>query len=186
MRLFHFSDEPDIAVFTPRPVRVPVERPSDQSQLNGPLVWAIDAAHAMLYLFPRECPRILIWPTSATAPEDRLSWFEDRTCRARAYIEQAWWASLSQARIYRYELPIETFEPVGELGMWVSRAPVRPLEARALGDLPGALAAEAVEINTVESLLPLKPVWKSSMHASGLRLRNVEGWGPPGWPHSRP
>ena len=54
MRLFHFSDDPAIGLFTPRPVRVAVARPSGQAWLNGPLVWSIDEAHQILYLFPRE------------------------------------------------------------------------------------------------------------------------------------
>ncbi|HMG50328.1 MAG TPA: hypothetical protein VK597_07005, partial [Inquilinus sp.] len=62
MRLFHFSDDPAIERFEPRPVRVPSARPAGREWLNGPLVWAIDDAHQMLYLFPRDCPRILAWP----------------------------------------------------------------------------------------------------------------------------
>lgn len=52
MRLFHYSDDPGIAVFEPRPVRVPVDRPRGQEWLNGPLVWAIDGPHGILYPFP--------------------------------------------------------------------------------------------------------------------------------------
>ena len=81
MRLFHFSDDPDIAQFEPRPVRVPVERPAGREWLNGPLVWAIDDWHQPLYLFPRECPRILLWPTSRTTKQDRLRWMGDISAR---------------------------------------------------------------------------------------------------------
>jgi hypothetical protein len=42
MRLFHFSDDPAIAIFTPRPVRVPAQRAPGREWLNGTLVWAID------------------------------------------------------------------------------------------------------------------------------------------------
>lgn len=60
MRLFHFSEEPDIGHFEPRPVRTPAARRAGQEWLNGPLVWAIDEDHQRLYLFPRECPRIVL------------------------------------------------------------------------------------------------------------------------------
>ncbi|WP_339329380.1 DUF6886 family protein [Burkholderia multivorans] len=50
--LFHFSDDPGIAMFHPRPVRVADDRPAGQEWLNGPLVWATDEAHYLLYLFP--------------------------------------------------------------------------------------------------------------------------------------
>jgi len=66
MRLFHFSDDPRIEVFEPRSPRVLAVRPSGQQWLNGPLVWAIDESHSILYLFPRECPRVVIWPTRQT------------------------------------------------------------------------------------------------------------------------
>lgn len=73
MRLFHISDQPDIAHFQPRPIRVPVDRPPGQDWLNGPLVWAIDELHQILYLFPRECPRIVIWATPFSTHADRLT-----------------------------------------------------------------------------------------------------------------
>jgi hypothetical protein len=82
VRLFHFSEDPAIAHFDPRPVRVPVERPSGKEWLSGPLVWAIDEAHGFLYLFPRECPRVLLWPTPATTEADRERWLAGSTSRA--------------------------------------------------------------------------------------------------------
>ncbi|EJJ30524.1 hypothetical protein PMI11_01145 [Rhizobium sp. CF142] len=91
MRLFHFSDDPAIAVFEPRPVRVPSERLAGMEWLNGPLVWAIDDIHDFMYLFPRDCPRILIWATPETLDEDRRllgDW------RGAAYIERGWLARL--------------------------------------------------------------------------------------------
>ena len=54
MRLFHYSEDPSIVVFEPRPVRVPAARRAGFEWLNGPLVWAIDEPHSILYLFPRE------------------------------------------------------------------------------------------------------------------------------------
>jgi hypothetical protein len=54
MRLFHFSDDPEIVRFVPRPIRTLVERPAGLKWLNGPLVWAIDEPHEPMYLFPRD------------------------------------------------------------------------------------------------------------------------------------
>ena len=48
--LFHFSHDPSIERFTPH---VPATNPS-----QSPSVWAIDAEHAPLYWFPRNCPRV--------------------------------------------------------------------------------------------------------------------------------
>jgi hypothetical protein len=184
MRLFHFSEDPDIALFTPRPVRIPVVRPRRQEWLNGPLVWAIDEAHEMLYLFPRECPRVLIWPTPETSPEDRATWFTDGPRRAVAFIEERWLERLRAATVHRYHLPPASFDDLGDVGMWVSRTPVRPLGVEAVADLPKALEARDVELRVLPVLTPLRHIWITSLHVSGIRLRNAEGWGDPGWPHS--
>ena len=42
--------------------------------------------------------------------------------------------------------------------------------------LPTALAECDVELRAVDSLVPLRGVWSSSLHASGIRLRNAVGW----------
>jgi hypothetical protein len=176
MRLFHFSEDPGITLFAPRPVRTPVERPGGQAWLNGPLVWAIDEAHDILYLFPRECPRILIWPTTRTTPEDRARWFGDGRARAIAFIEQRWAPRLRAAVVHRYELPAASFEDLGDVGMWVSRSAVRPLRVEALRSLPHALEARNVELRPMPTLTPLRDIWSTTLHASGIRLRNAEGW----------
>jgi len=178
-RLFHFSEDPSIGVFTPRSVAIPAERRDGRDWLNGPLVWAIEERRQALYLFPRDCPRILLWPTAATTGEDLDRWWGERACTAIAHIEWAWFERLKTASIHRYELPAEPFETLDDAGMWVSRAPVTPLEMQTLPDLPAALRAEGVELRLMDSLTPLRGVWNTSLHASGVRLRNAIGWGTP-------
>lgn len=179
MRLFHFSDDPDIASFRPRPVAVPSRRPPGREWLNGPLVWAIDEPHQPMYLFPRDCPRILLWPRADTTADDLDTWFGGRTCRMIAHVEQAWVERLQQATLYRYELPWDGFESLDDAGMWVSRREVTPIGMDAIRDLPAALRADNVELRVMESLTPLGDVWSTSLHASGIRLRNAEGWPAP-------
>jgi hypothetical protein len=127
MEIFHFSDDPNIEIFTPRLLRVAVDRGADREWLNGPLVWATDAAHSLLYLFPRECPRIVIWPTPATNPSDRERWFGAGSRRAIAFVEEAWLERVRTGIVQRYRLPVATFEDIDDVGMWVSRMAVRPL-----------------------------------------------------------
>lgn len=179
MRLFHFSDDPGIGNFEPRPVRVPAARPPGQEWLNGPLVWAIDEAHEHLYLFPRECPRILIWGTATTSQADRDAWFADQPHKAIAFVERAWLGRLEAGLIYRYEMPPAGFQAVEDVGMWVSPGAVRPSRVEAMSSLPRELAARNVELRVVESLVPLKGLWSTSLHASGIRLRNAQGWAAP-------
>ena len=179
MRLFHFSDDPAIALFEPRPVRVPAARAPGREWLNGPLVWATDEAHAILYLFPRNCPRIVVWPTARTTAEDRARWMGPTPARAVAYVEAAWVGRLQGATVHRYDLPPGRFEDVGDTGMWVSRAAVRPAAVRALDALHTRLSAAGVELRALERLAPLRPVWSSTLHASGIRLRNAVDWNKP-------
>lgn len=174
MRLFHFSDDPAIEHFVPRPVSVASDRPPGREWLNGPLVWAIDDAHAFMYLFPRDCPRILIWAKPDSRHEERREWLGDR--RAAAYIERDWHDRLKAGVIHRYELPVEGFEDLGDAGMWVSRQSVFPIALSTLSALDGALALQGVELRIVDSLAPLKGLWRTSLHASGIRLRNARTW----------
>ena len=155
---------------------MPSQRPPGRDWLNGPLVWAIDEHHQPMYLFPRECPRILVWPRAETTVDDRANWFGDRACSMIAHIERAWLSRLRDTILYRYELPPESFQSLDDAGMRVSRQEVTPMKMDVIGDLPAALRSERVELRVMDSLAPLRDVWSTSLHASGIRLRNASGW----------
>lgn len=176
MRLFHFSDNGAIDRFDPKPVQVPAERPAGREWLNGPLVWAIGEDHASMYLFPRECPRILVWAMPETTEADRQAIWGRSTAPVIAHIEWEWFEALSTGKLWRYTMPPETFEDLGDAGMWVSREPVEPASVHLLKDLPGVLAEAGVELRVMPSLAPLKNLWETSVHASGIRLRNSRSW----------
>ena len=175
-RLFHFSEDPSIERFEPRPVLVAAERGPGREWLNGPLVWAIDEAHQPLYFFPRECPRILLWRTPATTQADLARWWRGGDRRMLAHVEAAWLERLASTTLYRYAFDPEPFESIEDVGMWVARSAVRPTAVEAIDDLPAALAAADVELIALPDLLALKGVWQSSLFASGTRLRNAVGW----------
>ncbi|ARO24921.1 hypothetical protein CO659_18690 [Rhizobium sp. S9] len=174
MRLFHFSDDPDIAAFEPRPVRIPSVRPTGMEWLNGPLVWAIDADHDFMYLFPRDCPRILIWTTSETSEAERRQWLGN--ARAAAFIERRWLERLEAQTIHRYEMPVEDFEDIGDAGMWVARGRVVPIERTSISRPDQEFAPRAVDLRVVDSLRPLTSLWTTGLHVSGIRLRNARDW----------
>jgi len=175
-RLFHFSDDDSIARFEPRAVQEPSARECGSEWLNGPLVWAIDAWHQPLYLFPRNCPRILMWRTPATVPDDAVTFFGDVTSRMMAYVEHRWMERLRTACVYRYELPIDSFQSLDDAGMWVSTEGVTPLAVKRIDHLPDALKAADVELVSLETLKPLRSSWETSVHVSGIRLRHAQGW----------
>jgi Family of unknown function (DUF6886) len=177
-RLFHFSEAGDIHSFHPRPVNVRSERKPDEMWLNGPLVWAVDEDRQATYLFPRDCPRILLWPTDATSGDDLEAWWGKRTCSMIANVEWTWFERLRDQVLFRYELPADTFLPTSDEWMWVSKQSVEPIAVDRLDDLLAALRAREVELRLMESLHPLRDVWGSTLHASGIRLRNAHGWLP--------
>jgi hypothetical protein len=139
--------------------------------LNGPLVWAIDDIHDFMYLFPRDCPRILIWAMPETTAEDRRllgDW------RGAAYIERGWMERLQGETIQRYEMPVDDFENLQDAGMWVSRRTVTPLALTVLSGLDREFAPDGIELRAVDSLTPLKALRDSTLHVSAIRLRNVQ------------
>ena len=127
MRLFHFSERGDIDAFVPRPVDIPAQRAAGMDWLNGPLVWAIDDWHQPMYIFPRDCPRILVWPTDTTTPEDRREHWATSSCRMIAYVEWRFSsARLRGKRSHRYALPGEGSrmpERCGDVGLPLGRDP---------------------------------------------------------------
>jgi len=175
-RLFHYSDVESIEQFIPRPVTLPSKRASGYEWLNGPLVWAIDDWHQPMYLFPRECPRILLWATEQTSTQDMTSYLGDTTSRMVAYIEEQWLSQVSSETLYRYQLPTSPFTSLNDAGMWVSDKTVIPISNTVVSNLPNQLEKANVELRVLNSLAPLRDVWNSSIHASGIRLRNAIGW----------
>lgn len=177
-RLFHFSDDPTIERFVPRPVRVASERPTGMGWLNGPLVWTVSEARQALYLFPRECPRIVLWPTADTTEADRARWWGPSDAPMLAHIEQGWLERLRTAALYRYELPADGFAAVNEDWAWVSETTVDPIGMEPCGDLEAALAHQGADLRVLPNLTPLRHVWSTTLHASGIRLRNATCWRP--------
>ena len=131
-----------------------------------------------MYLFPRDCPRILLWETEHTTHADKERWFGQSEARIVAHIEASWLERVERASIERYELPLETFESLEDAGMWVSHSEVLPTARVTLLDLPAALREQNVELRVLESLQPLEAAWSSSLHVSGIRLRNARDWNP--------
>lgn len=175
-RLFHLSEVGNIEVFAPRPVEVPSQRGSGQEWLNGALVWAVDEARQAAYFFPRDCPRILLWPTEETSDSDRAGWFADGENSMIACVQADWLARIEKQVLFRYELPDVTFRSIEDGWMWVSHDAVAPIQVNRIDDLVDALRSEEVELRVMDSLVPLRDVWQTSLHASGIRLRNAANW----------
>ena len=174
MNLYHFSEAPNIRVFRPRAVEG--SRPPGREWLNAPLVWAIDEWHAPAYLFPRDCPRILWWPVPATTQDDLDRYWGTRDCRMVANIEWSWFEPLRTTVLYRYTFRATGFISIEDHGVHVSRELVHPLAIDPITDIPDALRDANVELRLLSSLTPLSHMWDTTLHVSGMRLRNAAGW----------
>ena len=170
VRLFHFSDDPDIRRFTPH---VPRTNPSQPAQ-----VWAIDEHHQSLYWFPRECPRVTVWPRPDEDGQVFSAVFDTTAPRLHA-LEVAWFDRFAAATIHRYELPAPLFRPWSEAtGQWVSTEAVEPLGCESLTGLAERHAAAAIELRVLPSLWPLVDIVTDPAHVddwdfSIVRLANA-------------
>jgi hypothetical protein len=172
--LVHFSDDGTIDRFVPRPVRVPSQRATGEEWMNGPLVWAVDPDHEAAYLFPRDCPRIVLWATSSTTSRDRERWLGGD--EVVAHVEPAGAAQMDGAALFRYWLPVTSFRPTSDAWMWVSDVEVVPTRVDHLTDLRGELTARGGRLEVTEDLGTLAGAWTSTVHASGIRLRAASSW----------
>lgn len=173
MPLLHFSEDPDLTVFHPRFT-------SGKNDEEKPVVWAIDEAHAFLYYFPRDCPRVVCWVLPGTTEADRRTFLGHTDAKAIVTVEGAWRERITASRLYVYRLPPESFMPVvpedapGFHGAYLSHETVYPLSVEPVGDLFAALTKVDVEIRLTPSLWPFwDAVAASTLHFSGIRLRNA-------------
>jgi len=171
MPLYHFSEDPAITHFVPRP---PLAHPDTE-----PFVWAIDEWHSPLYYLPRDCPRVCFWPQPNTTEEDWQRFFAYVSGRMVIAIETAWYERLITTRLYRYTFAPEPFFSVGENanGVQVTRQTVTPLSVEPMGGLAERLTAADIELRLCPSLVPLgRSIICASLNFSLIRMRNATGW----------
>ena len=165
--VFHFSEDPAITRFVPH---VPATNPDQR-----PAVWAIDAEHAPLYWFPRDCPRVTAWPRDEAERPAFEAAFATSARRVHA-AESAWLARIRAVALYRYELPGRDFGPWPDAsGQWIADHAVAPLAVEPVGDLLAAHADAGIELRLVPSLWPLHDLAVSDRwDFSIVRMRNAQ------------
>jgi hypothetical protein len=169
MPLYHFSEDPNIKQFDPRP---PLAHPDSE-----PFVWAIDDWHSPLYFLPRDCPRACFWPLHTTTTEDLARFWSYTSCRMVIAVEWAWLPRIQNSSLYRYTFAEDSFVSVEDHGVHVSREPVVPIAVTTMGDLLAELADVNAELRMCSSLVPLaETLIETSLHFSLIRMRNARGW----------
>nr|BFE60613.1 hypothetical protein GCM10020063_051390 [Dactylosporangium thailandense] len=167
--VLHFSEDPAIERFAPH-VAATAQQPEAY-------VWAVDAARAPDYWFPRQCPRAMAWAIPATTDADR-----DRIagagCGPRVHaIEFAWLDAMRTTRLYAYRFAAAPFRPFGDDGhAQVAEEPVVPLgPAEPVGNLLDLHAEAGIQLRVLDNLWPFwDAVIASTMAFSGIRLRNAQ------------
>ncbi|MEO7912889.1 MAG: DUF6886 family protein [Roseiflexaceae bacterium] len=167
--LYHFSDNPDITRFEPRPP------PSASSGVTDNVVWAVGGRLRHNYLLPRDCPRVTFYPAPGSTPADLARLMAGTSAGHVVAIETGWMPALRQGQLYQYELPSATFELIDEgAGYYISREPVLPIGRVTIDDLLSELLACDIELRVMPSLWPLcDAVVVSSLHFSCIRMRNA-------------
>lgn len=166
MRLFHFSEEPNISVFRPRP---PSSAPDAEA-----FVWAIDEQHAPSYWFPRDCPRACCWHGGARVNGAGL--LELGGARRLHAIEAGWLERVRNCWLYVYEFdPAPFTSKVSDAGYWVASQDVSPISVAPVGDLLAKHAAEGIELRIVRNLWPLiDAIVASGLEYSIIRKGNAQ------------
>ena len=127
-RLFHFSEDPSIAVF--RPHVAPTSNESD------PFVWAIDEEHAPSYWFPRDCPRACCWLDGRPVSEADMALLSLGGAHRLHAIEADWLERVRACQLYCYEFDPTPFElKNAEAGYWIAYCEVAPLAVAPVDDL---------------------------------------------------
>jgi hypothetical protein len=167
--LYHVSEEPGIARFDPRPP------PSRDAAVSDDVVWAVDEAHLVNYLVPRDCPRVAFRTGSRTTAADRERFLGGAGAACVLAVEARWRARIAACRLYVYHLPPETFRCAdANAGYYVSRSAVAPKSVTEVGELAAAIHARNVEFRVLDELWSLRDaVIASTLEFSIIRMRNA-------------
>lgn len=165
--LFHYSENPSIEVFDPRPAPVLNEA--------GEFVWAIDETHAPSYWFPRDCPRACCWTGDPELSIGHTPLLGLGGARRMHAIEMDWLERLRICRLFEYRFDASAFElKTPEAGYWVAREPVRPRSVEPVGDLLARHVEARIEFRVVINLWPLiDAIVASGLQFSVIRKANA-------------
>ena len=168
MRLFHVSEESDIAEFAPR---IPARDDMDKSK---GLVWALNERCLPNFLTPRDCPRVTYHAHEQTTPEDIAKFFSS-AFRHVVAIEHGWYERMAKATLYLYELDPQNFYLQDQsAGYYVSERVEKPISVTKITNLFEELFKRDVEVRILDNLWDLgEEVKKSTLNWSLCRMKNA-------------
>ena len=168
MRLYHVSEESDIAQFSPR---IPTRADLDQSK---GLVWALTEECLPNFLTPRDCPRVAYHVSEMTTQDDITKFFSSSSRHCIA-IEQAWYEKMAKTTLYLYEFDASTFYLQDAVaGYYVSEQIQIPISVTKIEHLFGELFEKDVEVRILNNLWFLaEDVKASTLNWSLCRMANA-------------
>ncbi|MDR3085596.1 MAG: hypothetical protein LBU47_04700 [Christensenellaceae bacterium] len=169
MRLFHVSEEPGIALFSPRSAK-----PGGPGEGRA-LVWAIDEARLPNYLLPRDCPRVTWHWRETSAKADQAAFFSSPSTTHAIAIERGWFRRCAETTLYIYEFQPDGFALFDEIaGYYVSETEQKPTRRQVVCDVFAALIERGVELRVIDDLWPLcAKIQASSLGWSMIRMANA-------------
>jgi hypothetical protein len=140
-----------------------------------PVVWAIDAEHAVHYYFPRDCPRVIYTKSDSAAPHDIARFFDGSAADKIIAVESGWLDRIRDTKLYVYTFANESFTELdGSAGYSVSLEETVPLQVEPVGDLLLGIAQSGAELRLTPSLVPLRDaVIASTLIFSIIRYGNA-------------
>jgi hypothetical protein len=164
--VLHFSEDPNIPVFLPH-----VAAASREAE---PYVWAVNAEQAPSYWFPRDCPRMMAWPSADTTAADREHILGPGGGNRVHAVEYGWLSRLQTVQLFAYRLPAHLFRPFEKHAMVAERRVVPLGPAEPVGDLLAVHAGAGIQLRLLPNLWAfVDEVAASTMDFSGIRLRNA-------------
>lgn len=169
-KLYHVSVDDSIERFEPRPP------PSLDAGVDYDAVWAIDEAHIMNYLLPRDCPRVTYYRLPESHNKDIEVLIGPSTSKHIVAIEDIWFERALKEEICIYEFNSKSFSVVDSgAGYFVSREIVFPIARRRIANPLLELISLDVELRVLKSLWPLRDrVIESTLQFSCIRMRNAK------------
>jgi hypothetical protein len=177
--VLHFSEDPTITEFVPHVAAT--------ARVAEAYVWAVDAERAPAYWFPRECPRVLTWPTASSTGSDVAHIIGPCGASRVHAVEYAWLERMRSVRLFAYRLSAKPFRPFAEPeparrdgepepSAHVAEVPVRPLgPPERVGDLFALHEGAGIELRVLPRLWSFwEAVTASTLGFSGIRLRNAQ------------
>jgi len=164
MRLFHVSEEGDIAVFHPR---LPARKDLDP---NVGLVWAISEEKLPNFLTPRNCPRVCFHDHGGASEKDRARYLTDgKSCVA---VEKRWRRQMENTTLYLYEFDPAPFTLQDECaGYYVATTPQTPIMRHVITNPLGELQKRNVQVRFEDELFTLaEAIKKTTLHWSLCRM----------------